>query len=181
MLASLKAVASPLHQLHTWQRGGTREPTPGGEPAFQTGISQKGLGRVPGSPWRQEESPCPELLPSQLRLIPRGVSRPGAGQATSVGSPPAHSILPWRPALFGQVTLTECSTMLLYTPRLLLCYENKTKHTKEKKLGEGWNGVQASHTHTHTHTHTQPLFLSGLHPKDVSLGRGTVPCLMSGE
>lgn len=118
----------------------------GAERACQAGVSQKGLGLTPGSPWRREKSPCPQLLPCQLRLIPGGVSKPGAGQATSVGSPPAHSILPWRPALFGQVSLTECSTMLLHTPGLLLCYENKTKPTKEKSWGLGGNGEQASHT-----------------------------------
>lgn len=90
----------------------------------------------PSSRWgRAERSPCPHLLPSQLRQIERSVSKPGTGPATSVGIPPAHSILPWRPALFGQVTLTQCSTMLLHTPGLLLCYENKTMHAKEKKLG----------------------------------------------
>lgn len=60
-----------------------------------------------------------QRLPRQLRRLPRDVSKPGAGPATSVGTPPAHSILPWRPALFGQVTLTDCSTMLLHTPGLL--------------------------------------------------------------
>lgn len=83
----------------------------------------------------------------------RGVSKVGAGQATSAGTPPAHSILLWRPALFRQVTLSKCSTMLLHTPGFLLCYENRTKHAKEgkkkKKAGEGGGereGRAASHT-----------------------------------
>lgn len=69
----------------------------------------------------------------------RGVSKVGAGQATSAGTPPAHSVLLWRPALFRQVTLSKCSTMLLHTPGLLLCYENRTKHAKEKKK-KSWEG-----------------------------------------
>lgn len=37
--------------------------------------------------------------------------------------------------------------MLLHTPGLLLCYENKTMYAKEKKLGwgAGVSGEQASH------------------------------------
>lgn len=99
--------------------------------------------------WKREDPLlCAERMPSQWWHSLRGISKVGAGQATSAGTPPAHSILLWRPALFGQVTLSKCSTMLLHTPGLLLCYENKTKHAKEKSWGE-WGereGRAASHT-----------------------------------
>lgn len=90
----------------------------------------------------------------------RGVSKVGAGQATSAGTPPAHSILLWRPALFRQVTLSKCSTMLLHTPGFLLCYENRTKHAKEgkKKKKLGRVGVRGRAEQPATHS----LFLSGL-------------------
>lgn len=88
----------------------------------------------------------------------RGVSKVGAGQATSAGTPPAHSVLLWRPALFGQVTLSKCSTMLLHTPGLLLCYENRTKHAKGKKKKAGRVGVRGRAEQPATHS----LFLSGL-------------------
>lgn len=106
-------------QLYTWQREACVN-SPGRAACLPGSVSYKGPGPVQGSPWRrQERSPCPQRLPRQLRRLPRGVSKPGAGPATSVGTPPAHSLLPWRPTLFGQVTLTDCSTMLLHTPGLL--------------------------------------------------------------
>lgn len=78
----------------------------------------------------------------------RGVSKVGAGQATSAGTPPTHSVLLWRPALFGQAILSKCSTMLLHTPGLLLCYENRTKHAKEEKLGGGRRRAEQPCRHT---------------------------------
>lgn len=67
----------------------------------------------------QRETPVLSDFPDSHSDSQSVVSKPGAGRPTSVGTPPAHSVLPWRPALFGQVTLTGCSTMLLHTPGLL--------------------------------------------------------------
>lgn len=105
---------------------------------FQAEVSQKGPGPVLAPHGGRKKGT--HILSYSLASCgrsPRAVCRPGAGPATSVGTPPTHSTLPWRPALFGQVTLTKCSTMLLHTPGPLLCYENKTKHTKEKSWGGG--------------------------------------------
>jgi hypothetical protein len=114
---------------------GRRGPPGKGQHAFPAGPVRRATALSLTLCRREKRSPCPQLshYPASHR-----VSKAGARAATSAGMPPAHSIVLWRPALFGQVTLTECSTMLLHTPGLLLCYENKTKYTKrEKKLGGG--------------------------------------------
>lgn len=100
---------------------GMRELTWEGSMPFRQGSATKAqdLSSARAPHGGGQRRPCPQRLPRQLQRLPRGVSKPGAGPATSVGTPPAHSILPWRPALFGQVTLTDCSTMLLHTPGLL--------------------------------------------------------------
>lgn len=131
-------------------------PSKQGQPAGQ------GLLLDPVRVGREKSLSTAKLPPSQPRQMPpRGVCKAGASPATSVGTPPAHSILLWRPALFGQVTLAECSTMLLHTPGLLLCYENKTKHARERS---GEVGVRGVHSEPATHS----PFLSGLHSKDGS-------------
>lgn len=88
----------------------------------------------------------------------RGVSKPGAGPATSVGTPPAHSILPWRPALFGQVPLTECSQQYSYTPHGSCCVMKTKQCTLREK---SWGAGQVS-GEPERGTHESP---SGLYPK----------------
>lgn len=82
------------------------------------GSARKALSWAPRGEGKRANPVLGDFPVGCAERIRRGVSEPGAGPATSVGTPPAHSALPWRPALFGQVTLTECSTMLLHTPGL---------------------------------------------------------------
>lgn len=167
----------PTPALHPPERG-TSEPSWEESTPSSQGLARKAQAPlpVPGGGGKRE---APSSATSQPAAADpqRGVSKPGAGLATSVGTPPAHSILPWRPALFGQVPLTECSQQYSYTPHGSCCVMKTKQCTlREKSWGAGRvSGEQERGTHESP---------SGLHPKGGPLSStrwGTGLCHLNND
>lgn len=139
-------------------------PAPG-EKERTTGLSSRDSQKSQGLSWTlsswEGETPLlwAERMPNQwLAQAERcfqGRRRPGnlCGYTTC----PQHSAL--TSCSVRQVTLSKCSTMLLHTPGLLLCYKNKTKHTGGGEPGGGGEREGKAGSHTQSLSFWSPLQL----------------------